>query len=190
MGSSGAGLGRRAEADRGAAGDHRGLPVLRLGRGDRGRDGDRILAVDMLDMPMGGLEPEQLVIIHGERRVALDRDMVVIVEIDDIAQAKVTGQAGGFRADAFHHIPVAANGIDFIIKKIETRLVVPCGQVLLRDGQAYPIGEALSQRARRDLDAGREPVFRVSRCLAVQLPKVFNIIQRQVVAGQVEVAVL
>src|SRR6185312_8127230 len=60
MGLVGAGLGRRAVADRGLAGDQRWL-VGFFGAGDRRGDRLLILAVDQLGLPAGRLESFHLV---------------------------------------------------------------------------------------------------------------------------------
>ena len=57
------------------------------------------------------------------------------------------------------------------------------------DGQADAVGKPLAEGAGGKFDAGRQAVFGVAGRLAAPLAKALQVIQRQVVAGQVEQAV-
>ena len=70
------------------------------------------------------------------------------------------------------------------------RLVVDGSKVLLRNGHADGHRETLAQRTGGDFDAGREAVLRVTRSLGMPLAKVLQVVQRDVVAGKVQRAVL
>ncbi len=63
------------------------------------------------------------------------------------------------------------------------------GHHLLRDGHAHGVGEPLAQRAGGGLDAGRVAEFRVAGGGAAELPEVFQVVQADAVAGQVQQAV-
>ncbi len=77
-----------------------------------------------------------------------------------------------------------------IVEQVEPGFVKAGGHVALGDGKAYGVGEALAQRAGGDLDTGVNAIFRMAGRFAVQLPELLDIIQREVVAGEVEIAVL
>ncbi len=55
-----------------------------------------------------------------------------------------------------------------------------------RERNADRVGEALAERPGRGLDARRVTVLRVTRRLRVQLAEVLELVERQVVAGQVQ----
>src|SRR5690606_33434723 len=101
-------LGRRAEADGGAAADQHRLVVV-LERGfDRGPDLLRIVAVDAADhAPTVGLETRRGVVGEPALHLAVDRDAVVVPERDQLAQAPGAGQRSGFVRDALHQAAVA-----------------------------------------------------------------------------------
>ena len=89
----GALLVRRAVADDGLATDQRRPLRLSRGRGDRGLDRSRIVAVDVADdVPAVGLETLRRVIGEPAVHFAVDRDAVVIVEGDQLAELQRAGQ--------------------------------------------------------------------------------------------------
>jgi hypothetical protein len=61
-------------------------------------------------------------------------------------------------------------------------------QDLLGQRHADGVGDALAQRAGGGLDAGGVAVFRVARGLAVQLAEVLQVVDGQIVAGEVQQA--
>ena len=64
---------------------------------------------EVLDMPAVRLEPQTNVVAIGERGIAIDGDVVVVVDADQVAEALVPGQRSGFVTDAFHEATVASN---------------------------------------------------------------------------------
>ena len=72
---------------------------------------------------------------------------------------------------------------------IDDRVVGPVkfgGQVGLRDRHAHPVGKSLPQRAGSGFDAGGHAVFRVAWRPGTPLAEVFQIIQAEIVTGQVK----
>ncbi len=165
-----------AIADGGAAADQAG-PGVGLG-GDDGR-GDRraVHAVDALHMPAIGLKALGPIFRVGQIRAAFDGDVVVVVEIDELAQLEVAGQTGGLAGDALHQIPVPADGVDVMVHHVEAGAVVALGQPALGHGHAHARGEALAQRTRGGLDAGGVAIFGMARGLAPPLAEVFQLLQ-------------
>jgi hypothetical protein len=56
----------------------------------------------------------------------------------------------------------------------------------LGDGHAHGVREALAERAGRRLDPGGQPRLRVTRRPRPPLAEVHQLVERQVIAGQVE----
>ena len=67
-----------------------------------------------------------------------------------------------------------------------TRAVVTCRQPALGNSHAHTVGEPLPERSGGHLKAGNNPIFRVAGCPAAPLAKLLDVIQRQVIAGQVQ----
>ena len=120
-----AGLGRRAVADGGLAGDHgRAIGVLCFcdGRGNRAA----IVAVDARRVPAAGLEALHLVGRVGERQRAVDRDAVVVEQHDQSVELEMPGERDGFVADAFHQVAVGGDDVGLVIDD-RRRTPRPCG---------------------------------------------------------------
>ena len=76
--------------------------------------------------------------------------------------------------------------VGVVVDDREVRAVEVRGEEALGDGHAHAVGEALAQRAGGRLDAGREAVLGVAGGAAAPLAELLQLLERQVVAGQVE----
>ena len=65
-------------------------------------------------------------------------------------------------------------------------LIESGGQMLLGDGHADSCRKALSEGTGRGLDAGGYTVFRVSGSLGSPLSEVLDVVERKIVAGQMQ----
>ncbi len=177
-----------AIADGGATADQAG-PGIGLGGFDGRGDRRAVHAVHTLHMPAVRLEALGPIFRVGQIRAAFDGDVVVVIEIDELAQLEVAGQTGGLAGNALHQIPVPTDGVDVMVHHVEAGAVVALGQPALGHSHAHARGKTLAQRTGRGLDARSVAIFRMARCLAPPLAEVFQLFQRQVVAGEVEQAV-
>ena len=89
------------------ADDQRGLVGHGLRRHDGRVDGRHVVGVDRLHVPAIRLEAQRHVVAVRKRGRAIDADVVVVVEIDQLAQLEVAGQRGRLVADAFFQVAVA-----------------------------------------------------------------------------------
>ena len=122
----GAGLGRRAEADGGLAGDQR-RPVGGFRLLDRRRDRLGIVAVDPRRGPAGGLEALDLIDRVRERQRAVDRDAVVVEQHDQLAELEVTGERDRLLADAFHQVAVGGEHVGGVVDDVLAEHAPPDG---------------------------------------------------------------
>ena len=181
-----AGLVGCAGADDGPDADER-RALVGAGRLDGRLDGRHVFPVGhALDVPAVGLEASQHILRPGHGGGAVELDVVVVVERDEPAQSQVPGEAGRLRADALLQIAIGADGVGPVIDDVVVRLVELGGQAALGDGHAHGIGEALAQRSGRGLDAGGQTVLGVSRGLGAELAEALELLERQIVAGEVE----
>ena len=96
MGGGGPRLVGAAVADDGATDDKAGVGSLVLGHADGGVDVPGVHAVyGADDVPPVGLEPLGHVLGEGDVGVPLDGDVVVVVEVDELAQSQGARQACG-----------------------------------------------------------------------------------------------
>ena len=166
-------------------GDQRRLVGLVRGL-DGGRDGVRIVAVDVEGVPAGRLDARHLVGDVGERDRAVDRDVVVVPEEDQLVELQAACQRDGLLADAFHQAAVAADDIGVVVDEVVAELGV---HDAFGQRHADAVGDALAERTGGGLDARREAVFRVAGGLGAELAEVLELVDRHVrIAGQVEAA--
>ena len=71
---------------------------------------------DARDVPAVPDEARGHVIAERQRRIALDGDVVVVVDPTEVIELEVSCQRGGLAGDPFHHAAVAAQGVDVIVE--------------------------------------------------------------------------
>jgi hypothetical protein len=166
-------LAGRGPADDRLQDDERRLVGLALGGLDRGVQlGDvldvlaGLLPVDRLDLPAVGLVALRDVLGEGDVGVVLDRDLVRVVDRDEVAEVLVTGEARGLAGDALLQVAVAGDHVHEVVERARAGGRLGVEQAALVAGrvrEAHRRGQALTERARRDLDALRVAVLRVAR---------------------------
>ena len=125
MGGGRVDLVRRAVADMAVENDQR-RPVFRLAE-DRERVLDPLQIIGIADaqhVPMVSEEAGRDILGEGDAGLAFDGDVIVVVDPAQIVEGEMAGQRRRLRADAFHHVAVAANRIDVVVEDLEAWLVV------------------------------------------------------------------
>ena len=161
---------RGTAPDQGLQDDERGAIDLAA----RGLEGDRetasVLTIDRVDdMPAVGAKTGGHALTKRDLGAAVDRDRVVVVEIDEVAEGVSTGEGRGLRGHAFHQIAVADEAVDEMLPgKVPVRRARGIASELRtrharREGHADAVGEALAEGTGRELDTGRLPVLGVAR---------------------------
>ena len=104
------------------------LQAISVGRSDlraasmRAGDRLRIMAVDQAGVPAGRLEAGDLVGGVGQRHGAVDGDVVVVPEDDQLVELEVAGERDRFLADAFHQAAVAGQHIGVVVDEVVAEL--------------------------------------------------------------------
>ena len=180
-------LRRRALGDQRLAADEARPAVLELRRLDCGVDRLDVVPVDVRhDVPPVRLEALRGVVGEPVPDVAVDRDAVVVVEDDQLAQAERPGQRADLVRDPLHEAAVADERVGVVVDDLEARAVELLREQALGERHADRVREPLPERAGGRLDAGRDAVLRVSRRHRAELAEALQLRERQVVAGQVE----
>ena len=178
---------RRAETDDGLAADQRRLLGVLAGSLDGGLDLVGIVAVDIADdLPAVRLETLGRVVGKPAFHFTVDGDAVVVVEGDQLAQTQGACQRGHFVGDAFHHAAVAEEHVGVVVNHLVPFTVELSRQHLLGNRHAHGIGNALPQRAGGGFNTRGVAVFGVAGGFAVQLTEVFDVVDADVIAGQVQ----
>ena len=154
---------------------------------DRARHGVEVVAVvHPRDVPAVRGAALADVLGEAERRGARQRDAVVVVEDDQLPEPQVAGQRARLGADSLHEIAVARQHVRMMIDDGMARTVEAGRQMGLGDRHSDGGSEPLAEWARRGLDAGREVALGVPRGPAAEPPEALELLERQVVAGEVE----
>ena len=179
----GTGAGGETEADDGAAGDHhRRVGGLRLfqGAGDVGG----VMAVAGVHDPARRLEAFRLIGGVRQADIAVDGDVVVVPQHDQILELQVSGQADGFLADAFHQVAVAGDDIGLVVDQAVAEAGV---EDALGQRETHRIGDTLAQRAGGGLDARQVAMLGMAGGGAADLAELLEILDGNLgIAGQPE----
>ena len=104
-------------------------------------------------VPPVGAEARRHIFGERQRRVAVDRDLVVVVDPDQIVERQMPGERRGLGADALLQAAVAVEGPHLVGDHGKAGAVELGREVALGDGEADAVGDALAERASGDLDA-------------------------------------
>ncbi len=188
VGLAGPRLAGRRVADHRLDTDQRGTFVDLLRGVDRCLQSNQVVrVVHGLHVPAVGLEALVDVLpIETQRRRPVEGDVVVVVQVDDPAEPKLPGQRRGLRRDALHEVAVGDDRVDAVVHDFGA---VALAQESLGHRHADAVGEALAQRAGRELNAGRDvgPVeLGVPRRDRFPLTEALELLHGQVVASEVQ----
>lgn len=193
-------LGRRGPADDGLEHDERGLGRVGLGGLDRVEQlGDVLdvaglgVPVDRLHLPAVGGVASGGVLAQGDVGVVLDRDLVRVVDRDQVAELLRAGERAGLAGHALLDIAVAGDHVDVVVEGAGARgglRVEQTALVALRVGESDGGGESLAERAGRDLDALGVAVLGVAGGERAPGAQRLEVLQLEAVAAEVELHVL
>ena len=175
----GVGLVRGTVANQGGNLDE-GRARVSLGGVDRGADGVDVgvTVLDVLGVPAVRVEARDNIFGEGDVGVAINGDVVVVVEDDQLAEAPVTGEGGGFARHTFHVATVTHDTVGVVVDDFAVRLVEATGKVLLNHGETDGVTDTHTERTGGDFDTVGDEVLRVTRGLGVplaELLQVFNL---------------
>ena len=134
-------------------------------------------------MPAVALEALRDVVGVRELGRAVDRDVVVVVDVDEPAEPEVAGERRGLVAHALLEVAVAADREDVVVGDVGPEALA---QVRLGERDADAVGDALAERPGGDLDARGVPVLGVARRARAPLPELLEVVELEPEAGEVE----
>src|SRR5712692_7557450 len=73
--------------------------------------------LNRLGMPSVGFEPFAYVFGESDLGVAVDRDVIVVVEVDDVAKAQMARDRCRLARDALHHVAVAGDRENLMVEQ-------------------------------------------------------------------------
>ncbi len=183
-------LARAAVADVRASDDQRRPLGVVLRLGDRPLDCIEVVDVgDVEHLPAVRFEPLGRVVGERELGLAVDGDVIVVVEPDQLPELEVSGERRRLVRDPLHEIAVATDEERVVVDDFLSGLVERGGEVGFGDGHADGVARSLAERAGGRLDSGRVAMLGVPGRLASPLAKLLEILEGEVVPGQVEARV-
>ena len=165
----------RTVTDRGPEDNEGRLVLLGAGLLDRLVHALEVLVavLDVEDLPVVRLEALRDVLGEGDRGRTVDRDLVVVVDRNQVAELEVAGERSGFGRDTLHQATVAGEHVGVVVKQREVLLVEGGAEVSLRDRETDGVGETLTERTGGDLDTRGDADLRVTRRDRVELTELF-----------------
>jgi len=148
--------------------------------------GQIIAVCQLLHIPAIGVETLRGVLALRLVGHGVERDVVGVVNEDQVVQLLVAGKFRGLMRDALLHAAIAGQADNVIVKNCVFRRVEPGGGHLLRDGEADRIRDALAERSCGGLDARGVAKLRVARRPALKLAEVLHRIQREIKPGEMQ----
>ncbi len=178
-----AGLVGRALADAGGAGNQ-ARARIGSGLGEGAANVGEVMPVTARDVPAGRRVARLHVLArrHGDR--AVDRNLVIVPQDIETAEAEMARKTDGFVVDAFHEAAVAGDHPGLVIDQriAEHRIQMPLGH---RHADGH--GQPLPQRAGGGLDARQLEILGVAGAWAAKLAELRNVLEsRLMIAGQVQ----
>ena len=119
-------------------------PLVDPRRLARGRDRSHVVSVlDAGRMPAIRVEPLQGPVRECHRRGAVELDVVVVVEVDELAQLQMARQRSGLGRDAFLQVSVRADRVDVVVDQLVAGPVELSRETALCNGHSDAVGESL-----------------------------------------------
>lgn len=174
------------EADGGLDTDDRGLVGDVSGLGDGLEETLEVLVTvkDVRNVPSVGEEALLDVFGEGAGGVTVDRDVVVIVEGDEVSELEVTSERSGLGRDTLLQATVTGEHVCVVGEEGEAVLVEGGSKVSLGDGETDRVGETLTKGTSGDLDTLGVTVFGVTWGLGVELTELLELLHGQVLVTE------
>ncbi|SRR6266536_5388560 len=96
-----------------------------------------------------------------------NRDMVIIVDTNQVAKFEMPSSACCLTCDTFHGTPISEEAESVVVNQLKPRFVENSGGVCLCNGQAYSIRETLPKGSSCDLNSWGIMSLRVAWSYAV-----------------------
>jgi hypothetical protein len=93
-----------------------------------------------------------------------NRDVVIIINHDEVAQLQMPSYASGLAGDSLHCAAISEETVGMVIHELESWLVEFCASFGLCNRKSYSVRETLPQRAAGNLNPWDFIGFRMTRC--------------------------
>src|SRR6185312_3446545 len=110
-----------------------------------------VSVADRLRVPAVRFESSSAILAEGDVGASRQRDLIVVVQINQLAELQMTGQRRGLRRDALHEVAVAHDRVGEMIDDVESGAVITRSKMRFGDRHADTVAESLPQRPGRYL---------------------------------------
>ena len=138
-----------------------------------------------LRVPAIRLEALRVVLVTGNVRTGGERHMVIVEEINQLAEFQLPGERSCFGRHALHQVSVADQPVGKMIDDLKPRPVVTRRKMRFGNRHAHAVAESLAERASGGFYARSQAAFRVTWRNAAPLAELLDLIQGQIIAGDV-----
>ena len=175
-----------AEADGGLDADDRGLVGDLAGLRDGLVETLEVLVTvkDVGDVPAVREEALLDVLGEGAGGVTVDRDVVVVVEGNQVSELEVTGERGGLGRDTLLQATITGEHVGEVGEEGEAVLVEGGGEVGLGDGETDRVGETLAEGTGGDFDTLGVTRLGVTGGLGVDLTELLELLHGHVLVAK------
>ena len=101
--------------------------------------------------------------------LAIDRDIIVIVEGDQLAELHRARERTGFVRNPFHQTAITQEHIGVVVNNLMAFTVELASQCALCNRHTYSVSNTLPERTRRRLNTRRITILGMTRRLGMQL---------------------
>ena len=153
----------------------------------------RLLPVDGLHVPVVGLVALRDILGQSDVRVVFDRDLVRVIDDDEVAQLLVSSERGCLARHTLFKVAVGGDDVDEVVEgrlagrclRVEQTSLVPCCV-----GETNRGCQALAERSRRDLHTLRVAVLGVTGGERSPRAERLQVIELETESAEVELNVL
>ena len=140
----------------------------------------------MLHMPVISLEPPRHILCKRELRRPIQRDQVVVIQHNQLAQTQCARKRSRLMRDAFHQVAVSAQYIRVVVDDVVRIAVINRRQMFFGSRNSHRHAESLTKRTRCHLNPRRVATLWMARRMGAILPELLELRHRQIVARQVQ----
>ena len=166
-----------------------GRRLIRARGGERRIHRTDVHPVDFLDVPPVGGEPRADILRECDVGGGGERDLIRVVEHDQPAEMQIAGERRRLGTHPLHHVAIAREDVGVVVDDLVPGSIERRSEPSLRHCEPHGVPESLAERTGGDFDAGRDAALRMAGRLAPPLPEMLQILDADVVAGEMEEAV-
>ena len=133
--------------------------------------------------PAVGFKTRGYILTEPLLYLAIDGDAIVVIKANELRQPQRAGQRRCLVRDALHQTAVTSNHPCSVINQINFFRIKFVSELLLGKRHTHRHRETLAQRPCGGLYPWAFTKLRMTRGFRVQLPKIFQILQANVIAG-------